>query len=204
MIVSIKITLSIILSLLLHNSNTDISKDTTLVYENNKVIGKIAQKTTFTCKMCYAINSIKIGNKEIKLQIPVSNRGVNNESILEYDFAIDKIENNLNSTEIRYSSTLSSKAYEVKLDKNEKGEIYISRVITHSYGIKDIKIGENDYESFQSNSVCQNEKKTFIKDTITVDDNFFFTNEECFDCPIEYTIEECIANKKKGVKMNWE
>ncbi len=179
-------------------------KDSTLVYQDNKVVGKIAQKTTFNCKSCYAISKVKIGDKEIVIKIPVSNRGISNESILEYDFAIDKMESNINYTIVKYSSTLSSKAYELKLNKNEKGQIYVIKVLTFSYGIRDIEIAENDYESFQSNLICQSEKRTLVKDTIIISDNHFFEKNECFDCPIKYTIEECIANKEKGIKMNWE
>lgn len=169
--------------------------DSTLVYENNKVIGKISQPTTYNCKACYTINN----SGAVKIKIPVSNRLINNKSLLEQDFAIDKMVTNGNTTIIKYSSTSSSKAYEMEVNKD-----YIVRLLTYSYGSKDIKIGENDYESFQANSICQSEKKIKIKDTITLNDSYVFTNKDCFDCPVKYTIEECIANKKKGVKMNWE
>lgn len=169
--------------------------DSTLVYENNKVIGKISQPTTYNCKECYTINN----SGAVKIKIPVSNRMINNKSLLEQDFAIDKIVKNGNTTVIKYSSTSSSKAYEMEVNKD-----YIVRLLTYSYGSKDIKIGENDYESFQANSICQSEKKIKIKDTITLNDSYVFTNKDCFDCPVKYTIEECVANKKKGVKMNWE
>ncbi|PZO23769.1 MAG: hypothetical protein DCE86_17345, partial [Flavobacteriaceae bacterium] len=66
--------------------------DSTLVYENNKVIGKISQPTTYNCKACYIIN--KIGN--IKIKVPVSNKVINNQSVLEQDFAIDKVIKNGN------------------------------------------------------------------------------------------------------------
>ena len=68
--------------------------------------------------------------------------------------------------------------------------------------MKDIKIGENDYESFQSNFICQNEQRTIIKDTISLNDNYSFAKKECFNCPVKYTIEECTDNKKKNIKMN--
>ncbi|MEZ0005357.1 hypothetical protein ABH942_000708 [Flavobacterium sp. 28YEA47A] len=171
--------------------------DSTLVYESNKVIGKITQPTTYNCKACYTISNSKIGN--IKIKVPVSNRMINNQSLLEQDFAIDKIVTNGNNTIIKYSSTSSSKAYEMEVNKD-----YIVRLLTYSYGSKDIKIGENDYESLPANSICQSEKKIKIKDTITLNDSYVFTNKDCFDCPVNYTIEECIANKKKGVKMKWQ
>ncbi|VXC01508.1 conserved hypothetical protein [Flavobacterium sp. 9AF] len=188
----------------IETGKNNIIKDSTLVYQDNKEIGKIGQKTTFNCMSCYAISKVKIVGKEIGIKIPVSNRGINNESFLEYDFVIDKIENNTNYTIVKYSSTLSSKAYELKLYKNEKGQIYVINVLTVSYGIKDIEIAENDYESFQSNSICQSKKRTLVKDTIMISDNNFFEKNECFDCPIKYTIDECIANKEKGIKMIWE
>jgi hypothetical protein len=169
--------------------------DSTLVYENNKVIGKISQPTTYNCKACYRINKIR----DIKIKVPVSNKVINNQSVLEQDFAIDKVIKNGNNTVIKYSSTSSSKAYELEVNKD-----YIVRMLTYSYGSKDIKIGENDYESFQANSICQSEKKIKIKDTITLNDSYVFATKDCFDCPVKYTIEECIANRKKGVKMNWE
>ncbi|WP_277016669.1 hypothetical protein [Flavobacterium lindanitolerans] len=169
--------------------------DSTLVYENNKAIGKISQPTTYNCKACYTINKIE----DIKIKVPVSNKVVNNQSVLEQDFAIDKVIKNGNNTVIKYSSTSSSKAYELEVNKD-----YIFRMLTYSYGSKDMKIGENDYASFQTNSICQSEKKIKIKDTITLNDSYVFATKDCFDCPVKYTIEECIANRKKGVKMNWE
>ncbi len=198
---SILITCMILLSCKAQNhrvteKNSSVA-DSTLVYENNKVVGKISQPTTYNCKSCYMISNSKIGN--IKIKVPVSNRVINNQSVLEQDFAIDKIATNGNTTVIKYSSTSSSKAYKMEVSKD-----YIVRLLTYSYGSKDIKIGENDYESFQANSICQSEKKIKIKDTITLNDSYVFTNKDCFDCPVKYTIEECIANKKKGVKMNWE
>ena len=65
---------------------------------------------------------------------------INNQSLLEQDFAIDKVIKNGNNTVIKYSSTSSSKAYELEVNKD-----YIFRMLTYSYGSKDIKIGENDY-----------------------------------------------------------
>ena len=196
---SLLITCMILLSCKAQNHTTtdknNAVTDSTLVYENNKVIGKISQPTTYNCKACYTINN----SGAVKIKIPVSNRLINNKSLLEQDFAIDKMVTNGNTTIIKYSSTSSSKAYEMEVNKD-----YIVRLLTYSYGSKDIKIGENDYESFQANSICQSEKKIKIKDTITLNDSYVFTNKDCFDCPVKYTIEECIANKKKGVKMNWE
>ncbi len=196
---SLLITCMILLSCKAQNHNVTekntLVADSTLVYENNKVIGKISQPTTYNCKACYTINKIR----DIKIKVPVSNKVINNQSVLEQDFAIDKVIKNGNNTVIKYSSTSSSKAYELEVNKD-----YIVRMLTYSYGSKDIKIGENDYASFQANSICQSEKKIKIKDTITLNDSYVFATKDCFDCPVKYTIEECIANRKKGVKMNWE
>ncbi len=197
--ISLLITCMILLSCKAQNHTTTAKNntvaDSTLVYENNKVIGKISEATTHNCKACYTLKSIGT----VKIKIPVSNRVVNNKSLLEQDFAIDKMVTTGNTTVIKYSSTSSSEAYEMQVNKN-----YIVRLVTYSYGSKDVKIGENDYESFQANSICQSEKKIKIKDTITLNDSYVFTSQECFDCPVKYTIEECISNKKKGVKMKWE
>lgn len=192
---SLLITCMILLSCKAQNHNVTekntLVADSTLVYENNKVIGKISQPATYNCKTCYTIN--KIG--DIKIKVPVSNKVVNNQSVLEQDFAIDKVIKNGNTTVIKYSSTSSSKAYELEVNKD-----YIVRMLTYSYGSKDIKIGENDYESFQANSICQSEKKIKIKDTITLNDSYVFATKDCFDCPVKYTIEDCIANRKKVLK----
>jgi len=194
---SLLITCMILLSCKAQNHITTAKKntvaDSTLVYENNKVIGKISQLTTHNCKASYTINN----NGTVKIKIPVSNRVVNNKSLLEQDFAIDKMVTTGNTTVIKYSSASSSESYEMQVNK-----YYIVRLLTYSYGWKDIKIGENDYESFQPNSICQSEKK--IKDTITLNDSYVFTSKDCFDCPVKYTIEECSANKKRGVKIKWE
>ena len=52
---SILVTCIVLLSCKAKNNiaieKNNISNDSTLVYENNKVIGKIAQKTTFKCKI---------------------------------------------------------------------------------------------------------------------------------------------------------
>ena len=198
-ITSFLITCMILLSCKAQNHTTTAKNDTvadsTLVYENNKVIGKISEATTHNCKACYIIKN----SGTVKIKIPVSNRVVNNKSLLEQDFAIDKMVTTGNTTVIKYSSTSSSEAYEMQVNKN-----YIVRLVTYSYGSKDVKIGENDYESFQANSICQSEKKIKIKDTIILDDSYVFTSKDCFDCPVKYTIEECISNKKRGVKMKWE
>lgn len=177
-------------------------KDSILVYENNKVVGKISQQTTHICKECYTLSNSEIEN--IKIKIPVSNRNINNKSVLEQDFAVDKMLKDDENTVLKYSSTSSSKSYEIAINKNKSGDTYIVRSLTNSYGSKDIKIGDNDYESFQSNFICQSEKKIKIKETITLNDSPVFLKEDCFDCPVKYTIEECLANKKKGVKMKWE
>ena len=201
--INLLITCMILLSCKAQNQSVaeknSLVTDSTLVYENNKVVGEISQPTTYNCKACYTINNSKIGN--IKIKVPVSNRVINNQSLLQHDFAIDKIVTDKNNTVIKYSSTLSSKAYEMVVD-NKDG--YIVKLLTYSYGSKDIKIGENDYESFQANAICQSEKKIKIKDTITLNDGYAFAKEDCFDCPVKYTIEECTANKKKGVKMDWQ
>jgi len=198
---SLLITCMILLSCKAQNHSmtekNSLVADSTLVYENNKVIGKISQPTEYNCKACYTINN----SGTIKIKTPVSNRVINNQSLLQHDFAIDKIVTDKNNTVIKYSSTSSSKAYEMVVN-NKDG--YIVKLLTYSYGSKDIKIGENDYESFQANAICQSEKKIKIKDTITLNDGYAFTKEDCFDCPVKYTIEECIANKKKGVKMDWQ
>lgn len=186
-----------------HNTpkNNSSVADSTFVYENNKIIGKVYQQTTFDCKTCYTISDSKVGNYKIK--IPVSNRNINNQSVLEHDFIIDKTLKNENNTVIKYSSTSSSKAYEILIE-NKKDEAYIVKSISYSYGSKDVKIGENDFESFPSNFICQSENRIKIKDTIMLNDSSVFAKEDCFDCPVRYTIDECMANKKKGVKMKFE
>lgn len=198
---SLLITCMILLSCKAQNlsmiEKNSLAADSTLVYENNKVIGKISQPTEYNCKSCYTISN----SGTIKIKVPVSNRVINNQPLLQHDFAIDKIVTDKNNTGIKYSSTSSSKAYEMVVN-NKDG--YIVKLLTYSYGSKDIKIGENDYESFQANAICKSEKKIKIKDTITLNDSYAFTKEDCFDCPVKYTIEECIANKKKGVKMDWQ
>lgn len=198
---SLLITCMILLSCKAQNHSVaeknSLAADSTLVYENNKVIGKISQPTEYNCKACYTTSN----SGTIKIKVPVSNRVINNQSLLQHDFAIDKIVKDKNNTVIKYSSTSSSKAYEMVVN-NKDG--YIVKLLTYSYGSKDIKIGENDYESFQANVICQSEKKIKIKDTITLNDGYAFAKEDCFDCPVKYTIEECIANKKKGVKMDWQ
>lgn len=176
--------------------------DTTLVYQNKKVIGKINQETKFKCIACFVLNKVRIGKKEINMKIPVSNREINNKTVLAYDFAIDKISRITNKVVIKYSSTSSTKSYEINLE--DKTPTTIVKNISYSYGMKDIKIGENEYAPFQSNFVCKSEKKMIIKDTILLGDNSKFTTSECFDCPVKYTIEECLENKKKGIKMKWE
>ena len=190
--------------------NTQVKEDINLgsedilVFENNKVVGKINEQTLYDCTACYTINTIDVGKSKIKIKIPVSARGMNNQLLLQHDFMIDSLISNEISTLIKYSSTSSSKSYEVTLKQNSDYSIQITKLLTYNSATKDVKIGADDYAPFQSNFICSNEKARPVKDTITLNDSFVFTDNDCFDCPINYSIEDCVANRKNGVKMKWQ
>ncbi|WP_131535975.1 hypothetical protein [Pedobacter nototheniae] len=179
------------------------------VYEKNKLVGFLYQKTNYDCESCYSISKIKIFNKIFEIKIPVQINGRENGSLIQSYFNncfIVRVAINSNNTAIvKINSVDNGDRYWLYLT-TINNQLYIIKKMSFTHNIYNKRITKDDFEPFSSTLICSQSLKIGIKGQVNFYD-FFEDNDEkynCFDCPIKYTVEECLAAKRKNKKIIWK
>lgn len=70
------------------------------------------------------------------------------------------------------------------------------------------EIAKDDYSYFQCTRICEKETAIMISDTMNLYDFFLGfedkKDDNCFDCPLRYSIDECLEMKKNNIPFQWE
>ncbi|WP_427873541.1 hypothetical protein [Flavobacterium sp. MMS24-S5] len=179
------------------------------VYENKKKIGNINEITSRECDNCYSIYRYKIFDQNVTIKIPVEINGIQNgkteQNYLKSICTIETIRKNKNTVIIKFNSIYNGNSYWLFVSKIN-GQLYITKKFKYSNNVYNKKIGKDDIESFPSTLICSQSLKSIIKTEISFSN--LFEKEDikniCFDCPINYTINECLKIQQKKQKFVWK
>ena len=181
--------------------------DRPIVWQDNNAIGHIYMETTLEdCEYCYTLDTLNILGQQVIIRLDVSLVGYyDGFNMFSHDVKIYE-EINLSKKEflLRFSSINSGNMFELYFRKNKKGILYMHRKQWfYSNSFTYMEIADNDYTSFSSTHICNKVINKEVENTINFSDLFFLeqsddTPENCFNCPIEYSWEECLKMKAKN------
>ncbi|WET49044.1 hypothetical protein PYS58_21170 [Chryseobacterium indologenes] len=166
------------------------------VYSNSLIIGKLHEETArITCENCYYQQSIILFSKKIKAKIPVmiENGKFQAGRILE-------IAGKGNSKILKFNSVSDGSSNWLYL-QNKGGKTHIVRKLSYSNAVYAKEIKKNDFDYLPATEVCTKNASEIINGQISFTDLFRFIPSDCYKCPIEIDINECIMNGK--IKYNW-
>ncbi|MCT2561587.1 hypothetical protein [Chryseobacterium herbae] len=174
------------------------------VLQNKKKVGLLNQVTDFKCDSCYTLKTMKVADKNLTFKIPVSLNTINSKNIFQEDYELlsDQSKDGLL---IKYNSIYNSASYIFKIGKN-KNNIVITKISKISSSVNHHKIAENDYVDYPAISICDKEGGNVYLQNREINLNQYFINSDknCFLCPSNYSVEECLEKKKTNAKFNWQ
>ncbi len=177
--------------------------ETQPVFHKNKIVGFLNQSANRDYNNCYFFSKKTVFNKKINFKIIVEINKINEENLFIplYNVKISRFSENIKIVE--FSSTVNSNFYRLYVS-NVKNKLLIIKKISYSNGVYVDKINDEN-DMFPSTHICINEqKKNIVGDTLIFDTLFKFNKSECFDCPIKYSLEDCLKIRKSKQKVKWE
>lgn len=170
------------------------------VLQNKKKVGFINQDTDFKCDSCYTLRTVKIENKNLTFKIPVSLNNINNKNIFQEDYELSAT-----GLSIKYNSLYNSASYIFKLKKN-KNNLILTKISKISASVNHHKIAENDYVDYPATSICEKDADHILLQNREINLNQYFINSDknCFLCPSNYSVQECLEKKKMNARFNWK
>lgn len=176
----------------------------TPVLQNKKQVGLINQATDFKCDSCYALRTVKIEGKNLTFRVPVSLNKVNSKSIFQEDYELVTAQSK-DGFVIKYNSRYSSDAYVFRIGKNKNNTV-ITKISQITSSVNHHKIAENDYVDYPATSICDKNANHVLlpNQEINLNQYFISSDKNCFLCPSNYSVEECLEKKKINAKFKWQ
>jgi len=178
----------------------------TPIYEKNKKIGYLNQQTIENCNNCYYLVKRKIFNKSIVFKLPANINGQKNEIFFNALYELKISDFNKNTKKIEFNSTISGSASSIYISKKDSN-LYFTKKESYSNSSYQEIDGQGGVYGIPSSYICiQNiNQKIIDKDYLDFEDLFKFNKtNDCFHCPTNYTINECIEIRNKKKKFNWK
>jgi len=174
------------------------------VLQNKKKVGFINQAADIKCDSCYALRTIKIDGKNLSFKIPISLNNINNKDIFQEDYEL-LIDQSTNGLLIKYNSLNNADSYIFKVKKT-KSSLILTRISKISSSVNHHKIAENDYVDYPATSICEKDVTHVLSDNREINLNQYFINSDknCFLCPSNYSVKECLEKKKINAKFKWQ
>jgi hypothetical protein len=155
----------------------------------------------------YTINTLTIFGKEIDVQTEASWRGfLDDDYIYSSPLYGVELETNNNNAIIKFNHLYpfpdqEEGVYWLYLKKEKSGAIYIyEEFLWYPNAFVDI---ETD---LRCHHICRKKVSKLVNKKIVFADYFNFENsdKECFDCPRQYSLKECLKMKKSGKAFIWQ
>lgn len=166
------------------------------VYIDTSVIGKLHEETIATaCENCYYQENITLFSKKIKAKIPVM--------IENGTFQAGRILETAgkgNNTILKFNAVSDGSSNWLYL-QNKGGKIHIVRKLSYSNAVYAKAIKKNDFDYLPATQVCSRTTSGIINEEISFSDLFIFISADCYKCPIQTDINDCIKNGK--IKYGW-
>ncbi|WP_281232508.1 hypothetical protein [Flavobacterium gelatinilyticum] len=182
------------------------NKNKIIVYEKKKKIGYLNHQTTESCNTCYYFITKKIFNKSIVIKLPATINGLKNELFFNplYELKISSVNKDIKI--IEFNSTLTGSAFLIYIFKNHNN-LYLLKKLSYSNSSYQKSDNQGGVYNIPSSYICiqNSNQKIAIKDYLDFENLFDFNKiKECFHCPTNYTIDECIVIRNKKKKFNWK
>ncbi|HCA09384.1 hypothetical protein [Chryseobacterium sp.] len=176
----------------------------TPVLQNKKQVGLIDQAADVKCDSCYALRTVKTEGKNLTFKIPVSLNTINDKSIFQEDYELlsDQSKDGLM---IKYNSLSNSDSYIFRIVKN-KNNFVLTKISKISSSVNHHKIAKDDYVDYPATSICEKDVNHVLVGNREINLNQYFINSDknCFLCPSNYSVKECLEKKKINAKFKWQ
>lgn len=165
-------------------------------YYKNEVIGQLHNLTEIhECEDCYYLEEMILFNTKINIQIPVTAQNEKIEILYKYNL-IEKE----NETILEFSSVYTGDFFLIYFMKFEN-EIYINKLLRFQRSIYKKELAPDDFDYLPATEICKLDSIIKIKDVLPMLDFLNSNFDNCLQCPLEVSIDECIENENK--KYEW-
>ncbi|MDR2235548.1 MAG: hypothetical protein LBE92_05455 [Chryseobacterium sp.] len=140
-------------------------------------------------------DTMVVWNKKIIIKAPavMGNGSIETENVLE-------VERKGNTEILKFNAVSNgSSSWLYMQDKGNK--ICITKELSYSNGIYKKELTKNDFDYLPATQVCVKERSVKVDKSISVTDFFKFKPVDCYQCPINISVEDCIKNGNK--KYRW-
>lgn len=140
-------------------------------------------------------DTVILFNKSIIINTPavMGNGPFETETILEIE--------DQGNTEILKFNSLSNGNSSWLYVQNKQNKIYITKELNYSNGVYKKELKKNDFDYLPATQTCTKKLSVMVDKSISLTDFFKFTPDDCYKCPINISVDECIKNGK--VKYSW-
>jgi hypothetical protein len=175
-----------------------------VVYQNKQEVGKLDEKTNFSCDSCYTKVSLMLFDKPYYFKVPVSVIGIDNQKVFQADYEIIIKKIKKRDAILKYNSRYSSESLTLKIIKKKGSEPIISDIMKTASVSYSYQINKDDNLDVPATLIC-NKNLNITLDKFELSQYDFSENDKtCFYCPINYNVVECLLLKKKKKTFTWK
>jgi len=179
-----------------------------LVYSNNNIVGYLYEKTELDCENCYILDTLTVFGKEVIVQTEVELQGYADGTNIFFRNLFVELEMKRNEAIIKFNSTSTGDTYWLFIRKSKSGMLYINEeLLWYPSSVVKVKISEDEYDYFRGSHICRKKVHKLLRHKIVFSDFFDFgegsTSKKCFDCPQQYSLDECIKMHVRKKKFKW-
>lgn len=158
----------------------------------------------------YALDTLQVFDQQVivkgDLWVVSGNPALDkDEAVMEKNFYVSAIQHDRHA-EIIFQSVISTDLYKIYIRRDTAGRLYVYKEFSYASAVSQpVEIAPDDYNQYRCTRICSHDVNKPIEGIITLDDYFGEERStECFDCPVRYTIEECLDMKSKNQQFIWE
>jgi len=178
----------------------------TTVFRDKQPVGRLDSVAGQPCEGCYTIHRHVVFGKEIQIRVPVSVVSVNGTKKYSEDYTIEEQTSDNKKTLVVQNNNTSENFRFVFSGKHGGRLLSVQKTVNASYHHR---IAKDDYVDVPSTQIC---RKEFIKGVKAIPQVIDFGNfdmlkentNDCFNCPTDLSVEECLKKKKSKVPFKWK
>ena len=181
-----------------------------IVYQNNNIVGYLYSETSLNCEDCYTLDTLIILGRKTIIQTETEFRGYNDGKQVFYPRFFIELVTEDDKAILKFNSTTTSDTYWLSIKKEKSDNIYIyEEFMWYPNASVDIEISENDFTGSKCSHICRKSVYKLIDKKIAFTDYFMFNDDsinpgnECFNCPIKYSLDECLEKGGNSV-YDWQ
>lgn len=167
-------------------------KAQTLVYNENQEIGLLNEKANLEeCTNCYYLYNANLFDKNIYIKMPV----IIEDDVFRTNYILE-VTNEGKKIILKFNSIVKGNSIWLYLKKKRKN-LFVIKKMKYSNDIYKKELNEDDFDYLPATQICFEKTDVKLIRFIYLDDLDEFREDNCYKCPINISIEDCISNKKK-------